>query len=129
MIINFPRIPKVYLYPLLVLIVSIPFIIANLVFEIDTHPFNLFAIAGVIIFQICMGRRNYNTCGTCGHERYMHDKRELLRKTYAFTKNTLTGLARVVCDNFRKGKCEKNYEKKYWNGEDTIEKWDTNRDR
>ncbi len=122
MIIYFPRIPKYIIYPALVVIVSIPFILLSVVYNTPQHQYHLFAIAGVILFQIYMSRKSFNTCGTCGHERHMHDKKDLVRKNF-------TGLAKVVCDNFRKGKCERNYERKYWNGEDTIEKWDQNRDR
>jgi len=121
-IIYFPRIPKYVIYPALVVIVSIPFMLLSLVFENPQHQLHLFAIAGVILFQILMSRRTFNTCGTCGHERHMHDKKDLVRKGH----HTLT---RVVCDNFRKGKSARNYERKYWNGEDTIKKWDTARDK
>ena len=117
-----PRIPKYFIYPVLIICVSTPFVIVNFVYGINTIPFHLFGIASVILFQIYMSRRSFNTCGTCGHERHMHDKKDLVRRGH----NSLT---RIVCDNFRKGRYERNYQNKYWNGVDTIEKWDINRDK
>lgn len=122
MIISVPRIPKYFIYPILVVIVSVPFLVASLGFGINTHGVQLIAIAGVILFQVYRSRQSFNTCGTCGHERHMHDKKDLLRRGH----RTLTT---IVCDDFRKGKYERNYDHRYWNGEDTIEKWDTSRDK
>ena len=121
MIVSIPRIPKYFIYPLLVVIVSVPFMVASLGFGMNTHGLQLVAIAGVIGFQIYKSRQSFNTCGTCGHERHMHDKKDLVRRGY-------TSLTKIVCDSFRKGKYDKNYIHKYWNGEDTIE-WDTSRDK
>ena len=122
MLIPIPRMPKYFIYPLLIVCVSVPFIIANVVYEINTLHFHLVGIACVIGFQIYNSRRSFNTCGTCGHERHMHDKKDLLRRGHP-------ALTRIVCDDYKKGKWERNYQNKYWNGEDTIEKWDTKRDR
>lgn len=105
-------IPKVARFPLLVLFVSIPFIISSLVYDYAFHSFHLMSIASVIAFQIWHSRRGFNTCGTCGHERHMHDKRDLLKRGF----ETLT---QVVCDKFRKGTRDpRNYDRMYWNGQD-----------
>jgi len=121
MIIYLPRLPKYFIYPFLIMVVSTPFIIANLVYQINTLHFHLIGIAIVILFQVYMARRSSNTCGTCGHERHMHDKKDLIKKGFQ-------SLTKVICDDFKKGKWQRNYERKYWNGEDTIE-WDTSRDK
>jgi len=89
------------------MIVSMPFIIANLVFEMNTLMFHFLAIGSVIGFQIYNSRRSFNTCGTCGHERHMHDKKDLLKRGHS-------RLTRIVCDNYKKGKWERNYQNKYW---------------
>ena len=107
-------IPKLARYPLLVGIVSIPFILGAFVFNTGSllHPFHLLSIGIVIAVQIYMARRGFNTCGTCGHERHMHDKRDLIMRGF----ETLT---QVVCDNFRKGTRDpRNYNRVYWNGKD-----------
>jgi len=125
MIVYFPKLTrnqKFIIYPIMVVVVSIPFMIANLVYEIETHGLQLVAIAGVIMIQVYFSKRSFNTCGTCGHERHQHDKRELVRRGY----NSLT---RIICDDFRKGKWERNYEPKYWNGEEDYKTWDTTRDK
>lgn len=125
MIVYFPKLSrnqKFLVYPLLVVIVSIPFMIATLMYDINTHGLQLVAIAGVILVQIYFSKRSFNTCGTCGHQRHMHDKRDLVKRGH-------TSLTKIVCDNYRKGKWEKNYEPKYWNGEDSIQKWDSKRDK
>ena len=122
MIIYFPRIPKYFIYPALVMLVSTPFIVSSVVYGVSNHFLHISAISGIILFQIYMSKRSFNTCGTCGHERHMHDKKELFRKGH-------TSLATVVCDNFKKGKWTRNYQSKYWSGEDTTKKWDNVRDK
>lgn len=107
-------IPKLARFPLLVLIVSIPFIIGALFFETGAslHPFHLLSIGTVIAIQILYSRRSFNTCGTCGHERHMHDKKDLVSRGF----ETLT---QIVCDKFRKGTRDpRNYNRVYWNGRD-----------
>jgi len=104
------------------MLISVPFMLSSILYGVSNHFLHLSAISSVIIFQIYMSKRSFNTCGTCGHERHMHNKRDL-------NKSGHTSLAKVVCDNFKKGKWERNYQSKYWSGEDTTKKWDNVRDK
>lgn len=118
-------VPKLARFPLLVLFVSIPFILGAIFFETGSllHPYHLLSIGTIIAVQIWYSRRSFNTCGTCGHERHMHDKRDLVTRGF----ETLT---QIVCDDFRRGiRDPRNYNRVYWNGEDTTKKWDKMRDR
>lgn len=110
----FSFIPKLARFPLLVLIVSIPFIVGALFFETGAslHPFHILSIAIVIGVQIWYSKRSFNTCGTCGHERHMHDKEDLIKKGFE-------SLVTIVCDEYRRGTRDpKNYDRRYWNGRD-----------
>ena len=107
-------IPKLLRFPLLVGIVSIPFIVGAIFFNTGStlHPFHLLSIGSVIAVQIYFSKRSFNTCGTCGHERHMHDKRDLLSRGFET-------LSQIVCDNFRRGTRDpRNYNRMYWNGRD-----------
>ncbi len=109
-------IPKQARYPLLVLLVSIPFVVGVAFFEMSwLIPYQAIAVVTIIVIQIWNAKRSFNDCRNCGHERHMHDKPDLVKKGFM-------ELAPVVCDNYEQhiggGEQPKNYNKIYWNGLD-----------
>lgn len=113
----FYAIPRQARYPLLVLLVSTPFIIGVVLFKMSwLIPYQVIAVATVIIIQIWNARRSFHKCKNCGHERHMHDKQDLIKKGFGT-------MANIICDNFDNrdglGKfTNPNYDRKYWNGQD-----------
>lgn len=111
----FYAIPKMARYPMLVLLVSVPFVVGIMFFDMGwLIPYQALAVATIIVIQVWNMKRSWHKCKNCGHERHMHDKEDLIKKGFG-------SMASIICDNFDNsdglGKyTNPNYDRKYGNG-------------
>lgn len=97
-----------FIFPLLIVIVCTPFMIGTMVFQMDVIQYQLIAIVIIIAIQLWTIKRDWNKCQNCGHDRHMHNKKDMTKRGY-------NDLVKKICNDFSKarGTPERNYTKEY----------------